>query len=77
MTALTREIFELLQQIEIRLGQCPRRDPLQQRHPRTLGRLGTAPILAGQKTARQWKIGQYPDAEMAAGGNQLALDMAL
>src|ERR1700736_1600203 len=77
VASLARKLFELLEQIVIRPGQRPRRNPLQQRHPGALGRLGAAPILAGQETARQRKKRQDTDAKVAAGGDQFALDLAI
>src|SRR2546430_331053 len=77
MAALAREALELLQQIEVRVGERARRNPLHQGHPGALRQLRAAAVLAGQKAARQWKKRQNTDAEVAAGGKQFALDSAL
>ncbi len=77
MAALACEVLELLQQIEVRLGERTSSDPFHQRHPGALRQLRAAAVLAGQKAARQRKKRQDTDAKVAAGGKQFAVDLAL
>src|SRR5208282_5714010 len=77
MLAAAGEVLECFERCEVFVGERLLCHPLYHREPGALWRFGAAFVFSREKSAGQREVGQDADAELAACGDQFALDAAI